>query len=599
MRISGFASGMDIDQMVSDLMKAERIPMNKLTQQKQLLEWKRDDYRDLNKLLTDFRNLSFDMTLQRTYSQKQVTSSNTKVTAIASSTAANASYTISDVTVATAASNSTSGFVTSGQTLESSKGLWEQRNKFTSGDAMSNMWTSKTVTQNDITIATETNSIKLAKGAIDTTSINGNGEITVNIGGIDKVYTVTTNTPVADLTDSQVLLDENTGILTFKDNIPAGSTVKGFNYDHFAFEFSMTTYNQQGEAVDETFSLDGTASMEDVMSKINASKLGVTAFYDEQSNTMMMTKREAGTFKDASATAEIEFGGLFLTSVIGLNETNEQGGTAAQVTINGVTTSRNSNTFSVNGVTFTLNENMSGESAVISVNNDTDKTFDAIKNYVEKYNELITKINEKTSQAVYRDYNPLTNEERESLSEKQIEQWEEKAKSGLLKNDSILTSGIGQLRSNFYEPLSGATGAFNQLAQIGISTSANYRDGGKLVINEVKLREAIQQDSASVMELFTANGADSSSQGLARRLRESVGTTIQQIEARAGNSMRTNQQFTLGRELLNVEKRISTFEMRLQQKESRYWRQFTAMEKAINISNNQSMQLMSQFYNNG
>ncbi len=599
MRVSGFASGMDIDQMVKDLMTAERIPLNKLTQQRQLLEWKREDYRDLNKILTDFRTLSFDMTLQRTYSQKQVISSSANVSAIASSNAANASYTISDVTVATSAFNSTSKFVNSGQTLESSKGLWEQRSKFTSEDAMSNMWSVKTVTQNEINIATETNSIKLAKGAIDAASINGNGEIIVNIGGVDKVYTVTTMTSESDLMDNQVLLNENTGELTFKDNIPASSTVRGFDYDHFALEFSMTTFNQQGEVVDETFLFDGTASMEDIMSKINTSKLGVTAFYDEQSNTMMMTKREAGTFRNASSTAEIEFGGLFLTSVIGLDETNEQGGTAAQVTINGVTTTRNSNTFSVNGVTFTLNGNVSGETAVISINNDTDKTFEAIKNYVEKYNDLITKINGKTSQVVYRDYKPLTNEERESLSEKQIEQWEEKAKSGLLKNDSILLSGMGQLRSNFNEPLSGATGTFNQLAQIGISTSANYRDGGKLVINEDKLKEAIQQDSASVMELFTANGASSQTQGLAKRLRESAGATIQQIEARAGNTIKNIQQYTLGRELLSVDKRILTFERRLQQKEDRYWRQFTAMEKAINISNNQSMQLMSQFYNNG
>lgn len=598
MRISGFASGMDIDSMVKDLMKVERMPMNKLTQQKQLLEWKRDDYRDLNKLLTDFRNLSFDMTLQRSYSQKLVTSTNSKVSAVASSSAANASYTISDVTVATAASNSANGFANG--TLESNKSLWEQRDKFTSADGMSNMWATATATQADIEVKSDTKTIKLSKGAVDAASItnaNGNGKITVTIDGVDQDFTVVTNVDEASLADNQVMLDENTGQLTFKSEIAAGSTVKGFDYNHATFSFSIKTYNQNG-AVEEPFTFDGTATMDDVTAKINNSKLGITAFYDQQSNTFMMTKREAGNFNGDENTSEMEFSGLFLTSVVGLNTDSEQGGTNATVNINGVTTQRNSNTFSINGVTFTLNENMT-ESAVISVNNDTDKTFDAIKNYVEKYNELITKINEKTSQAIYRDYKPLTDDERETLSEKQIEQWEEKARSGLLKNDSILTSGLGQMRSDFYSPLSNASGAFNQLAQIGISTSANYREGGKLVINEEKLREAVQQDSASVMQLFTANGTDKSSQGLARRLRETIGSTIQQVEARAGNTARTNQQFTMGRELLNVDKRISTFEMRLQQKETRYWRQFTAMEKAINVSNQQSMQLMSQFYNNG
>ncbi|WP_223701310.1 flagellar filament capping protein FliD [Sutcliffiella deserti] len=595
MRVSGFASGMDIDQMVSDLMKAERIPMNKLSQKKQLLEWKRDDYRELNKLLTDFRNLSFDMTMQRTYSQKQVTSSSTKVSAMASSTAANATYTISDVTVATAASNSSSGFVKAGETLDATKGIWEQRNVFNSGDALDNMWTTKTVTQSDVTLASDTTSMKLAKGAVDANSLT---EVVVDIGGVDKTFSVIT-TSEADLQANQVFLDENTGKLTFSETLIAGSTVKGFDYNHFALDFSMTIYNQQGTAVNQVFSFDGTESMDGVISKINTSNLGVTAFFDEPSNTFIVTKKEAGTFKEATATSEITFEGLFLTSVLGLDEANEQGGDPAQVTINGVTTTRDSNTFSINGVTFTLNEYMVGESAVVTINNDTDKTFNAVKNYIEKYNELIEKINGKTSEAVYRDYKPLTNEDRDSLSEKQIEQWEEKARSGLLRNDSILSSGLSKLRANFYEPLSGATGAFNQLAQIGISTSPNYLEKGKLIINETKLREAITKDSASVMELFTANGTDQSSQGLARRLRESVGTTIKQIESRAGNTMRTNQQFTLGRELGEVDRRISTFEMRLQQKEDRYWRQFTAMEKAINVSNNQSMQLMSQFYNNG
>ena len=55
-RISGLASGMDIDTIVSDLMKAERIPLDKLNQNKQTLEWQRDDYRAMNTLLLDFRS---------------------------------------------------------------------------------------------------------------------------------------------------------------------------------------------------------------------------------------------------------------------------------------------------------------------------------------------------------------------------------------------------------------------------------------------------------------------------------------------------------------------------------------------------------------
>ena len=60
MRISGLASGMDIDKLVSDLMKAERMPLDKLKQKKQILEWQRDDYRSMNTLLQDLDSYIFN-----------------------------------------------------------------------------------------------------------------------------------------------------------------------------------------------------------------------------------------------------------------------------------------------------------------------------------------------------------------------------------------------------------------------------------------------------------------------------------------------------------------------------------------------------------
>ncbi|MCG1021589.1 flagellar hook-associated protein 2 [Sutcliffiella horikoshii] len=583
MRLTGFQSGLDINQMVSDLMKAQRMPMNKLSQQKQLLEWKRDAYRETNRLLNDFRNLSFDMTLQRSYSQKQVTSSNSAVSALASSSAANANYTISDVKAATAAYRSSTNLLEEDSSFDPNKSLWEQRDKF-QNFALTQQ------TQDAIVLKGETNSMQL-KG-----SVEWNEEMNIWVGA-DKIPVYTKSNIPENINGNFATLDEKTGKLTFNEPLAAGSEVQAFEYDSFSFDFSITTFNQQGAKVEQEFKFDGSATMNEVMNRISSSNVGVTAFFDEVKGTIMMTRKDAGTFRSADASHEIQVTGAFMTNVMKLDNKNiEQGGTAATFKINGVATERNSNSFTLNGVTFTLNGDMEGES-VISIKNDTDKTFQAIKDYITKYNELIGKINGKLGEPLHRDYKPLSNEERESLSEKQIEQWEEKAMSGLLRNDSILSSGLGQMRMSFYEPISGISGAFNQLSQIGISTGANYLDKGKLIIDEDKLREAIEKDSSSVMELFTANGADRSSQGLARKLRENVTATIQSIEARAGTPTRTAQQFTMGRELLNVDQRISAFERRMQTVEARYWKQFTAMEKAIGQSNQQSMQLMSQFFN--
>ncbi|WP_404468955.1 flagellar filament capping protein FliD [Sutcliffiella horikoshii] len=586
MRLTGFQSGLDINQMVSDLMKAQRMPMNKLTQQKQLLEWKRDDYRETNRLLNEFRNLSFDMTLQRTYSQKTVTSTNDKVSATASSTASNVSYTLSDVQVAKVATNaSTSKAMSADNKLDTTTSLWEQRAKFGN-------FQTKTVSDAKVTAGESSFSLG---GKVDAATLNA---ITVNMpDGSSADFEVIT-TSVGAIVGNQVYLDEETGEFTFKEAFSEDQdvTIEPLTFAAFDFEFKITTYNQAGEPNPQIFSFNGDQTMDDIVLEINNSDLGITAFYDEHNGGLVVAKREAGAFNPSDLGKEIEFEGNFLTGVMNLDQGEETGGTPASVTINGVVTKRNSNTFSINGVTFTLKEDMPGQSAVINVANDTDQTFDAVKNYITKYNELIEKLNAKTGEPVYREYKPLSDEEKESLSEKQIEQWEEKARSGLLRNDSILTSGLGKMRSVLYESVSGLSGPFNQLAQLGITTSSNYRDKGKLLIDDDKLRAAIASDPNAVMQMFTSNGEGDTGLGIARKLREAAGATISGIEARAGNATRTQQQFTIGRELLNVDQRLSAFERRMQTVEDRYWRQFTAMEKAIGQANQQSTQLMSQFF---
>src|SRR5690625_1242481 len=98
MRIAGFASGMDIDTMVKDLMKVERIPLQKLESKKQTLEWTQEAYRSVNTLLLDFENSLFNMRLASTYRARNVSTSNEDfVTATASSAANLTSFQISSV----------------------------------------------------------------------------------------------------------------------------------------------------------------------------------------------------------------------------------------------------------------------------------------------------------------------------------------------------------------------------------------------------------------------------------------------------------------------------------------------------------------------
>lgn len=506
-RIGGLASGMDIDTLVNDLMKAERLPLDKLTQKKQILEWQRDDYRSMNTLLSDFDKYIFDnMTMQKDFLKKTVTSTMPDaVTATANTAAGNVSTSISVSQLATSAN-------------------WISPNKST--------------------------------------------------------YSESTFT-----TDTEIELQVTNGDGTVKDvklTVKAGST------------------------------------LDDVLKQLSSNKdLGISAF--SENGQVVIAKNDTGSkasIKLMDTDAEALFKSLGFESAI--NPTTKEltattAGTDAKFNINGLETTRSSNTFTINNVNYTLNDVTNGKTARISVATDTDNMVDKIVQFVNKYNEMIEKINGELSETRYRSYQPLTNEEKEGMTEKQIELWEEKAKSGLLKNDSILTGTLTKMRTAMYSPYSGtgANSELNQLAQIGITTSSNFRDNGKLTIDETKLRAAIEKDPEAVFQLFsgstkvtttaadgtttTKNSTVSSEMGITNRLRSIISDTVKSIEKKAGKATSTNQQFSIGRNIVDIDSQITRFEARLLQIEDRYWRQFTAMEKAIQQANSQSTYLMQQF----
>jgi flagellar hook-associated protein 2 len=681
LRISGLASGMDIDSMVTNLMKAERMPLDKLKQKKQVLEWQRDDYRSMNTLMLDFRTQLTNMKLTTMYRARTVTSSDeTKVSATASSAASQAAYNISDVTQLASAASKVSAAAVSGSTkVDQSKALFDEKDHFANSwtwhegsvetksikppsetnsftldfkngeqitdfdsvkvmvDGVSYQLVASPTSDNQVSIdgsgnllfknnikttsiikvdyATDkkvesitapddSNTIQLAKGSIKNVSslfIDGTQYAVDSVGAI-SLDSDTNHVPVGNL-------DLKTGKLTMNSTNPIGKgKIVNIQYTQNYFDFNLTTHTSKG-TISENFAIQGSETMSNLMNKVNTSTVGVTMFYDEMRDKFSLTRNETGNFygKDSiesghtSADDEIATyisgtTGDFLDNALQFSGVTEIGGDNAKFIINGLATERYSNTFQMSGVTFNLKQKFT--SAVsISVGNDSAKVYDNIKAFVDKYNELIDKIQKKVSEDYYRDYPPLTDDQKEQLSDKQQEQWTEKAKSGLLRRDSTLTGVLDGMRANFYAPVKNSlvNPAYNQLAIIGITTTANYLEGGKLEINEAKLKAAIEADPSSVENLFRGTGSTSSEQGVIQRLYDTVSNTMDSLKEKAGNSYSTNKQFTLGRQLDSVSSQIISFEDRMKQVEDRYYRQFTAMEQAIQKSNSQSTYLMQQF----
>jgi flagellar hook-associated protein 2 len=686
LRIGGLASGMDTDQIVRDLMKAERIPLDKLRQTRQVLEWQRDDYRSMNSLLLNFRTELTNMKLTTQYRARSVTSTNSDlISATASSAASQASYTIKSVTsLASAAIKVSSGISKDPlNKVDASKSLYSQQAKLSGGSGFT--WSdgaigSQTLKADGVlsTYPGKLNTgeqIKLTEIEKMSVKVNGkNYELIQDVAGVtpgDNQVAVDANgqlrfsaplakdstikfdyilsekietkefpsgtstweigSPVSDVTlevdgvsyslgtapadaEGYTALVAGDGSSIGRVNLETGKTefIPAFtaekevktSYTPKYASFNLTTETSKGR-LSENFLIAASESLNQIASKVNSANVGLTMYYDQYADKLSLTRTETGDFNNSqlsgggiAAVNQIIATGEFASGILQLSD-GESNGANAVFEINGMQTSRSSNTFEMNGVTFTLKNKFDAtEPAVsLSINNDSNKVFDNIKAFVEKYNELIDKIQKKTSEEYYRSYKPLTDEQRESLSDKQQEHWEEKAKSGLLKRDPILTGALSGMRSNFYAPVNNeaVNPLMSQLASIGIKTTANYMQGGKLEVNEAELKKAIESDPASVENLFRGTGTTSDEQGIVHRLFDTVNGAMDKLKERAGNSFTTTKQFTLGRQLDNVDSQINRFESRLTQIEDRYWRQFTAMEKAIQKANSQSTYLMQQF----
>lgn len=164
---------------------------------------------------------------------------------------------------------------------------------------------------------------------------------------------------------------------------------------------------------------------------------------------------------------------------------------------------------------------------------DVDDIMAKIKEFITTYNGFIKDLNDQTKETKYRDYTPLTSEQREDMSENEIKLWEEKAKSGLLRGDTLIREGLSGMRSLVYQSNPGIDSKYNTLFSIGITTSKNYNDGGTLEIDETKLRKVLEEDPDAVEKLFknsegkkddVVDGKTVDTRGYLEKLRESMKT---------------------------------------------------------------------------
>ncbi|RKQ35882.1 flagellar hook-associated protein 2 [Oceanobacillus halophilus] len=499
MRIGGLASGIDTDTIIKDLMKAERLPLDKMEQDKTKLEWQRDRFREINTKVKELKDL-------------------------------------------------TSGI----NSMQGSK-----------------MYNTKKVSSSDEGVVTATG---------NTSALEGSYKVEVH-----QLASTAINV------SNKVRIDPDEKLI--------GQTVDEFNYSIADNEtFSFITYNENGEAKTHEYEIEADDTLSDVLKKVNNDPdNNVRMFYDDNTERVVMETTRTGNYNPNGE--EIVFGtdtNSFFKYALNMHQSNENGGQNAKFTYNdGYVVETTENTYTLNHITFEFNGINEGNPATLKVTTDTDAIKGKITEFVDKYNELIEMLNDSQREERHRDYPPLTEAQKEEMDEKEIELWEEKAKSGILRGDSIISSGMFSLRQNWYEKMETGS-SFKLLTDIGISTTKDYLDGGKLEIDEGELDDAINADPNGIYKLF-AGDSDTNTLGIMDHLNNSLSTIEEQINQRAGRTWDQEKSYTLGKNIDDIQNRMEAFQDRLTQTEDRYWRQFGAMEEAISMMNQQSAMLMSNF----
>lgn len=391
-----------------------------------------------------------------------------------------------------------------------------------------------------------------------------------------------------------------------------------YNREQLGFDKNMTEDEFNEKLKD--FSINGVAisgltkdtTVNQLMAMINENdEIGVKASYIAGTNQFSLTATETGSGR------KIELGGMAENIFGSKDETNNRDGQDAQILVsygNGVetTVTSSTNSFDLEGLTVTVSGtfgfNSDGtvdrsQSVTFSAAADVDAVTERVKKFVEDYNALVKEINSQITTKPDSSYAPLTDAQKEEMDDKSIENWEKKAKQGLLFGDTTLRDLSSSIQGVLTD-LMGSGVSYDDLEKIGITISDDYTDGGTLSFDETKFKSAMTSDPDLVSNIFTGGGevkkglisiVEDTLTPYATRWSYKNGGSYGSLIEEAGSekislSLTNNQIYT---QLQEMQDAIDRLNDQLKTEQDRYISQFTQMETLISQMNSQSGYLSS------
>lgn len=646
LRISGMASGIDTDSVVKSMVSSYQTKIDKANQAKQTLQWKQEIYRDIIKDIKGLQDYFDPLSSKYILSGKSLnintaaTDNSAIVSATSGSTAKAGTYNISVSKIA-----------------EQAKIQGDSKDSLVSATATN--WTGKTLTfdvngskvtlTGNLTKTTTSDLVGEINSKISASDLNGkitasyvkegNTEyikFTQSSSNTDTIKLLDADNDIADITDTTI----NSGISATSKLVSSGL---GFSTGDISFKVTSGTTEY-----DVSLTVDSNTTMQNLIDAVNSATSGsVTMSIDDTTGKISFQSKNYGSTSNIKITDASDN----IRTKLGLTGADGSGvitatGTDAEVAIkepgqsSATITSQSSNQFTINGVSYNIvGVNATDESSNITVTANSDTVVSNMKKFIEDYNSVIDKINTKLTEKKNSDYQPLTDAQKEEMSEDQITAWETKAKVGILRNDDYLSQLMTQLRGIFSSPVyssynisDASTGkvslSFGQYGSnaIGIDTSSDVTDGGKLVLkDEAKLKSVIENNLEDFKKLFigtsdyTLNTNESYAgsekyyeDGIFKRM----DTILRDYVAAPGlgeegtytlsGSMNifVNKQYdysstgssgknTLPDQVYSKLLSISKLEDQMSDAQTRYYNKFTALETAMNTLNSQQSALSS------
>ena len=568
MRVSGINSGLDTDSIVQELVSAYNTKTEKYQKEQTKLSWKQEIWKGLNTKVYSLYNNVGKLRFSSAYSTKKTTSSDTtKATVSASSNAVNGTQKLHVLATAQ------SGYLTGG----------------------------KLSLREEVTDADGTTKLQDVKGAVKA------------------------ETKLSEL---------------------------GFTGDEASLNINTT--DEEGNAVTKTVSLTKDSTIQDVVNALKDN--GLNASFDANNGRIFVSSKNTGkaadfslssattklvekkdadgnVIKDSNGKPEMESVALSaeeqaaskkLIGLLGLDtdSSNIYGNKAAKIdgrdaviALNGVKYTNTTNDFAINGLNISVNGvtddvadpdstdlSSLNDSTAITINTATDSQgiYDTVKDFLTEYNNIINEITKLYNADSAGSYEPLTDDEKDKMSDTEIEKWETKIKDSLLRRDSSLSSVMNAMMTSMSQPIE-INGKSYSLSSFGIQTlgflnaaeneqNAYHIDGDEddenTSGNQDKLMAAITSDPDTVIEFMKQ---------LSTNLYKSIDDQMQSNDLRSRYKIYNDKE--MDKQYTNLTKTIKEWESKVSDKEDYYYKQFSNMETALAKLQSQTSSISSMLGN--